>query len=212
MKRIVIITILVFFSHRIMADTSIDTYEPPLLVTLQDNSKVKLSSCADYIKIRKSGEYIKELPDLPNYFYNDLKMDLVNCYVNAVVLQNGLIESNMPTPSLSEILHHLPATEKLIASDDEESNIRKKFKGKSVWDTSPDFVESDDSIVSKNNDEGYRLIHYISYMTKEGNEMDLMTIASFVLHGTYGYSTSYFITSKKGSIWDVVPITINSPL
>ncbi|WP_029686115.1 hypothetical protein [Tatumella saanichensis] len=212
MNKIIPFVAMALFSQLAMADDSLDIDGLPLVLTLQDNRTVSVSNCDEFIKVRKAGGVVKELPDLPNDFYDGMRMELIDCYVKAVVSQRGLMRSNAPKPSLSEILHHLPATEKLLISDDEKESVEKKFKGKSIWDAEPDLTSVDDTVISKKNDDGYKLINYTSYTSKDGNKVDLVTMVSFVLHGTYAYSRSYFINSKEKNIWDVEELSVNSPL
>ncbi|HED5666097.1 TPA: hypothetical protein R8F93_004226 [Enterobacter soli] len=212
MKHFLCIASVFLFSSAVFASNELEVNGLPLTLVLNDNNIAKVSSCSDFISLRKSGEIVKNIPDLSGPDYDFAKSALTDCYISAYAIQNGLIKKNAPEPSLNEILQHLPASEKLIVSDNEKEEVQKNFNGKSIWDTSPDLMMKNDVLQSKNDDAGYRLIAYNTYTNRDGKEFGIVTMAAFTLHGTYGVRNSYIIKSKEEKIWEIKKIDENSPL
>lgn len=212
MKYIIgVISALLFSSNSFSAnELLIDNSRMTLI--LDDGNQANVSSCSDYVSLRKAGETIKDIPDLSEPYYGVAKAALTECYISAFIIQHQLVENKYVHPSLNEILHHLPASEKLIVSDQEMKMIKSQYTGKSIWDTSPDLTEQDDILVSKSDDTGYRLMKYSSYTGADGKKLDFLTLSAFSLHGTFGKTTSYVIKSKDNNVWDISKIDENSPL
>lgn len=212
MKRFTSFTIALLFSTNSFAVGELVFNNTPLTLLLSNNNQAQVSTCSDFISLRKAGNTIKDLPGVSDPDYGIAKAALIDCYISAYITQHNLKETNAPRPSLKEILQHLPATEKLIASDEEKEKIEKHYKGKSIWDTSPDLIKEDDIFVSKSDDTGYRLIDSKSFIDPNKKPLDILIMSAFTMHGTYGVRHSYIINSKNKTIWDVSTIDENSPL
>lgn len=212
MTRFLCIASIFLFSTTVLASGELEINGSPLTLVLQDNNQAKVSSCADFISLRKSGETIKDISDISDQDFNLAKAMLTDCYISAYAIQNNLIETKRSAPSLKEILHHIPAIEKLIASNNEREIIKNKYKGKSIWDTSPDLMEQDNDLVSKDDDTGYRMMDYRTYTNKNGEQIDILILSEYTLHGTFGVRNSYIIKSKDNNIWDISKFDENSPL
>jgi len=206
-----------FFAVLTYSTTSFSTAElvfenKPLTLLLNDNNQANVSNCSDFIALRKADEKIKDIQELSPPEQGFAEVALFDCYLNGYVIENQLREIKKQKPSLGEILRHLPATEKLIVSDSEKEETAKKFKGQSIWATSPDLIQQDDIFVSKINDAGYRLIDFRTYVTPQNKEIEIITLGSFVLHGTAGTRSHYIVNSKNNDIWEITKIDMNSPL
>lgn len=211
-KKIAILILFFIFNKNCFAAGELIFNDKPLTLKLNDNNQARVSSCSDFIALRNAGETVIDLLDTPYPDYDMAKAALFDCYINAYTIKHGLIETEAPPLSLEAVLHHFPASEKLIASDYEKNNIKTKYKGKSIWDTSPDLIKNDDTYISNKTDSGYRIISSASYRTKDNKELKVITLAAFTLHGTFGYRNNYIITSTKSPIWEISKIDENSPL
>lgn len=69
-----------------------------------------------------------------------------------------------------------------------------------------------DVLQSQSDDTGYRLISYSTYSNRDGKDFNIVTIAAFTLHGTYGIRNSYIIKYKEEKIWEIQKVDENSPL
>lgn len=212
MKRFLCVASAFLFSSTVFASNELEINGLPLTLVLNDNNIAKVSSCSDFISLRKSGETVKNILDISEPDYDQAKAALTDCYINAYAIQNGLVKKDAPAPSLSDLLKHFPASEKLIVSDNEKEAVQKKFNGESIWDTSPDLVMKGDVLQSQSDDTGYRLISYSTYSNRDGKDFNIVTIAAFTLHGTYGIRNSYIIKSKEEKIWKIQKVDENSPL
>lgn len=125
MKRFLCVASAFLFSSTVFASNELEINGLPLTLVLNDNNIAKVSSCSDFISLRKSGETVKNILDISEPDYDQAKAALTDCYINAYAIQNGLVKKDAPAPSLSDLLKHFPASEKLIVSDNEKEEVQK---------------------------------------------------------------------------------------
>jgi len=202
-------TVLLFSTNSI-ASAELVFDDKPLTLLLSDNNQARVANCSDFIALRKSGETVKDILDLTPPDQDLAEAALFDCYIKGYVIENQLHEIKSQKPSLGDILRHLPATEKIISSDEEMKKIAKDFKDRSIWDTSPDLVQQDDIFVSEIDYTGYRLIDSRTYISPQNKKIEIITLGSFALYGTEGTRKNYIINSKNNTLWDISKIDMNS--
>ncbi len=63
MKRFTCVPATLFLSTTALAADELVINDSPLTLVLSDHNQARVSSCADFISLRKAGETVKELPE-----------------------------------------------------------------------------------------------------------------------------------------------------
>lgn len=189
-----------------------------LIITFTDQNQARISTCTELIQLRKAGEQVESIDNsFSDPDYKVAEALLIDCFIKGYAVEHNLILQPIAEPiSISDVIAHFPATEALVVNEDEKEKIKTHFAGKTIKDYSPDLqVDVSTNIgayTSKSEDSGYVLLDNKSYSSPLGGQVKFVTIASYVLHGSYSIRRVYKIIDDQKPLWDVEEITVNSPL
>ena len=62
------------------------------------------------------------------------------------------------------------------------------------------------------NDDGYKTGEYHAFKNAEGDSLKVITLISYVLHGTYGYKGYWRVDNDGGCVWQITELDEKSPL
>ncbi|EAU4830332.1 hypothetical protein KLZ41_004607 [Salmonella enterica] len=212
MKRLLCIAGVLFFSVSVLASGELEINDSPLTLILKDGNQARVSSCADFISLRKAGETIKELPNLSDPDYHAAKEALFSCWLQAYTLENSMISTKETKPSILEVLKHLPANKAYILSNEEHLNVEKKDASKTIFEYTPDLTLKGERAESPSRSTGYILDNYYSFVNYKGNKLNIISIIGYSIGGTASEKVFYRIDSSNNRIWTVTKLDENSPL
>lgn len=195
------------------ADSVVEVNNQPLSIVLTDGSQVNVSTCNDFIALRKTGKTVKDILHLPDPQYYQVKNNLFECYLNEYVTQHHFSVNTSPSFSFEQIIHHFPASAALIVSDSEEQKIKHDFYGKTLIEYVPDLqAKSINRYISEKKDTGYFLKKTYSYKNQQNQDLNIIVIVGYSLTGTLGIPTAYRIDNMSGHVWKITKLDENSPL
>lgn len=212
MKRFICMAATLLMSTTVLAAGELEINNSPLTLVFSDNNQARVSSCADFISLRKAGETVKELPELSDPDYHTAKDGLFSCWLNAYTIERKMVPVNGKSPTLAEILKHFPASSAYIVSDEQHLEVEKKYAGKTIAEYTPDLKEMDGRIESIASSTGYVLDNYYAFSDKEGNHLDIVALVGYSIGGTASDKVFYRIDDMNNRIWKVTRLDENSPL
>jgi hypothetical protein len=186
-----------------------------ILLTLNDNNSARITTCEEFIALRRSGETVADYPDMPDRFANMARNSLINCYLTTYATDHGLTEITPApeTPTLEEVAEHFPATAAIAISNEEVAKVKSQYQGKTIRQKETDLkLDSNGRLISAKNADGYMIAARRIFKDKTGNLTQFIMLGKFVTEGTWGMTATYRIISQDKPVWDIQEITENSPL
>lgn len=200
------------FSSTVFAAGELEVNGSPLTLVLNDHNQARVSSCADFVSLRKAGETIEELPGLSDPDYHAAEDALFSCWLKAYAIGHNMNPVKATKPTLDEVLKHFPASSAFIVSDDERRNIEKHYTYKTIAEYTPDLKARDERIESAVSSTGYVLDEYYSFSDKKGNHLNIVTLVGYSIGGTISEKAFYRIDDMNNRIWKITKLDENSPL
>lgn len=186
-----------------------------ILLTLGDTNSARVTTCEEFIALRRSGETVAGYPDMPDRFMTAARDSLIDCYLTHYALDHRLTEITPApkTPTLKDVVDHFPATAAITISDEEVAKVKTQYQGKTISQKDDDLKpDGDGRLVSAKNAEGYRISGMRVFKDKAGKLTQFITLGSFVTEGSWGTTTTYRIIAQDKPVWEIEEITENSPL
>lgn len=148
MKYFIGMAVTLLLSTPVLAAGELEINQSPLTLVLSDQNQARVSSCADFIALRKAGETVDALPGLSDPDGRAAEAALFSCWLQAYTIDHTLFPSAAPKPTLAEVVQHFPASAAFIVSDDEKQDVAKNYVGKTIADYTPDLKARDDRLES----------------------------------------------------------------
>ncbi len=183
MKYFIGMAVTLLLSTPVLAAGELEINQSPLTLVLSDQNQARVSSCADFIALRKAGETVDALPGLPTRMAVRRKRR----YSPAGYRPTPSIirySSAAPKPTLAEVVQHFPASAAFIVSDDEKQDVAKKYVGKTIADYTPDLKARDDRLESAASASGYVLDEYYAFTDKQGHQLNIVALVGYAIGGT----------------------------
>lgn len=212
MKRFMCMAAMLLISTVVIAAGELEINNSPLTLVLSDNNQARVSSCSDFISLRKAGETVKELPELSDPDYHTAEDALFSCWLNAYTIEHDMSPMNAKKPTLAEVLQHFPASTAYIVSKEEHQNVMMHYAGKSIADYTPDLKARDDRLESAASSTGYVLDNYYTFADKKGNHLNIVALVGYSIGGTASDKVFYRVDDMNNHIWKVTKLDENSPL
>ncbi|WP_139824140.1 hypothetical protein [Lonsdalea britannica] len=210
MKRFYILLILFFFSSSGFASKELEINGVPLTLSLKDNTQVQVSSCADFISLRKSGNIIESLPDLSDPDYNEAKNALFLCWPNNYVNINDMRPVNYSL-TLHTVIQHFPATAGYIVSEEELNKVKLDFKNKTIFEYLPDLKIKNGRAISLINSVSYLLVDSYRFKNAKNQEIKIVALSGHSIGGTASSRHFWRIDDESKHVWKVTELDENSP-
>lgn len=186
-----------------------------ILLTLNDTNSARVTTCEDFITLRRSGETVAGYPDMPDRFADMARDSLIDCYLTTYAADHGFTEITPApdTPTIQDVVNHFPASAAIAISDEEVAKVKSQYQGKTISQKVTD-LKPDESgrLISAKNTEGYMITARRLFKDKAGKTLQFITLHEFVTEGTWGATTTYRIISQEKPVWDIQEMTENSPL
>ncbi|EMB4321709.1 hypothetical protein RJ492_000048 [Pluralibacter gergoviae] len=90
--------------------------------------------------------------------------------------------------------------------------VAREYKNKTIIDFTPDLILRQSVTESAKNDDGYKTEEYHAFKNAEGDSLKVITLISYVLHGTYGYKGYWRVDNDGGCVWQITELDEKSPL
>ncbi|HEY2452405.1 MAG TPA: hypothetical protein VGI71_07250 [Scandinavium sp.] len=212
MKHFIGLFAVLFLSSNAFAEGSLEIDNNPLVLVLSDHNQAHVSSCSDFISLRKTGETVKELPGLSDPDYRTAKEALFNCWLQAYTVKNGMTMIGDSAPSLTNILKHFPASAAYLVSDEDMNKVKKNYVGKSIMDISPDLKIDSDRAVSVSSSTGYILDSDISFSSSDGHKLRVIGLVGYSIGGTAAEKSFWRVDDTSAPVWKLTRLDENSPI
>lgn len=212
MKRFMCMAATLLISTTVLAAGELEINNSPLTLVLSDQNQARVSSCADFISLRKTGETVKELPELSDPDYRTTKDGLFSCWLNAYTIERKMVPTNEEKPTLAEIIKHFPASSAYTVSHEKQLEVERKYADKTISEYTPDLKKRDDRIESIASSTGYVLDNYYAFSDKEGNHLNIVALVGYSIGGTASEKVFYRVDDTSNRIWKVTRLDENSPL
>lgn len=187
----------------------------PITLKLNDNSVVNVTTCEDFIALRRAGKTVTDFENMPDRFASMAQNSLTDCYLTTWAKAQGLTEVNPPpaTLTISDVVKHFPATAAVAISDDEVARVKTHYQNKTIIQKEPD-LKADDMgrLISAKSSDGYIITGHRAFKGQDGKLTDFITLGKFVTGGTWSVSTTYRIVSQNEPVWKIQEVTENDPL
>lgn len=181
-----------------------------MTLSLKDNTQVQVSSCADFISLRKSGNIIESLPDLSDPDYNEAKNALFLCWLNNYVNINDMRPVNYSL-TLHTVIQHFPATAGYIVSEEELNKVKLDFKNKTIFEYLPDLKIKNGRAISLINSVSYLLVDSYRFKNAKNQEIKIVALSGHSIGGTASSRHFWRIDDESKHVWKVTELDENSP-
>ena len=212
MKYFIGMAVTLLLSTPVLAAGELEINQSPLTLVLSDQNQARVSSCADFIALRKAGETVDALPGLSDPDGRAAEAALFSCWLQAYTIDHTLFPSAAPKPTLAEVVQHFPASAAFIVSDDEKQDVAKNYVGKTIADYTPDLKARDDRLESAASASGYVLDEYYAFTDKQGHQLNIVALVGYAIGGTASVKSYYRIDDTHARVWSVTLLDENSPL
>lgn len=212
MKRFICVVATLFLSTTALAADELVINDSPLTLVLSDHNQARVSSCADFISLRKAGETVKELPELSDPDYHTAEDALFACWLKAYTIEHGMSPVNAKKPTLADVLQHFPASSAYIVSNEEHQNVMMNYAGKTIADYTPDLKARGDRLESVASSTGYVLDNYYSFADKKGNLLNIVALVGYSIGGAASDKVFYRVDDMNNRVWKITRLDENSPL
>ncbi|HCQ8676334.1 TPA: hypothetical protein OMF13_005465 [Klebsiella variicola] len=212
MKYFIGMAVTLLLSTPVLAAGELEINQSPLTLVLSDQNQARVSSCADFIALRKVGETVDALPGLSDPDGRAAEAALFSCWLQAYTIDHTLFPSAAPKPTLAEVVQHFPASAAFIVSDDEKQDVAKNYVGKTIADYTPDLKARDDRLESAASASGYVLDEYYAFTDKQGHQLNIVALVGYAIGGTASVKSYYRIDDTHARVWSVTLLDENSPL
>lgn len=212
MKRFLCMAATLLVSTTVFAAGELEINDSPLTLVLNDHNQARVSSCNDFISLRKAGETVKDLPGLSDPDYHTAEDALFSCWLKAYTVEHNMIPFNEKKPTLGELLTHFPASSAYTVSHEEHENIEQHYAGKTITEYTPDLKAKDDRMESAASSTGYVLDDYYSFTDKEGDHLYIVALTGYSVGGTVSNKVYYRIDNMNNRVWKITRLNENSPL
>lgn len=212
MKYFIGMTVTLLLSTPVLAAGELEINQSPLTLVLSDQNQARVSSCADFIALRKAGETVDALPGLSDPDGRAAEAALFSCWLQAYTIDHTLFPSAGPKPTLADVVQHFPASAAFIVSDDEKQDVAKNYVGKTIADYTPDLKARDDRLESAASTSGYVLDEYYAFTDKQGHQLNIVALVGYAIGGTASVKSYYRIDDTHARVWSVTLLDENSPL
>jgi hypothetical protein len=212
MKRSIGLIAVLLLSSNVFAAGALEINESPLTLVLNDHNQARVSSCPDFIALRKAGETVAELPGLSDPDYRAAKDALFSCWLQAYTVKNGMTPASDKAASLAEILKHFPANAAYLVSNEEIEKVATDFAGKSITDYTPDLKINSERATSVSASTGYLLDSDQSYTNHEGHTFRVIGLVGYSVGGTAANKVFWRIDDTSSPVWKVTRLDENSPI
>ena len=212
MKRYICVAATLFLSTSLLAAGELVINDSPLTLVLSDQNQAHVSSCADFISLRKAGETVKELPELSDPDFRTAQDAVCSCWLHAYTTEHDMSPVNANKPALADILQHFPASAAYLVSNKEQQDVKMHYAGKSIADYTPDLKAKDDRLESAARSTGYVLDDYYTFADKKGNQLNIVALTGYATGGTAADKAFYRVDDMHDRIWKVTRLDENSHL
>lgn len=201
--------LLIMASPFALAQDAIIINGQSVTVTLSDNNQAQITSCKDFIGLHNAGETIKAFPGLSDRDYQDAKLALTNCWIDAWAIKNGYTHQKDSPYSLADIMASFPASAALAVNDDEVKE-NQKAASKTFKEFYPDLKADGENFVSASASVGYHLLESKSFINAKGKKVYFITLTGYVTDGTLASPDIWRIDDTTSKPWKVSIVDFNT--
>ncbi|MFP1902160.1 hypothetical protein ACLEDY_09215 [Lonsdalea quercina] len=209
MKRFYILLVLFFFSSSGFSSEELKINGSPLTLSLKNNTQVQVSSCSDFISLRKLGMKIESLPNLSDPDYNEAKNALFHCWLNNYVNINDMRPANYSL-TIYTVIQHFPATAGYFVSEEELNKINLDFKNKTILEYMPDLKIKNGRAISLINSVSYLLADSYRFKNSKNQEIKIVALSGHSIGGTASSRQFWRIDDESKHVWKVTELDENS--